>query len=115
MARKKWHIEREGDGLILARRAPVRFDVSATVTMPLLRKTRLAHQIRQDLWRALRRQPGFTPVVKVVQEGGALAITAGGTIENRPFHAGHVTAQIETVLNDPANRARWQRHARLVA
>ena len=111
MSRGGWHMIREADGLTLARTLPVRFDVSAGSRFPILRRGRLAHLIRQDLWRRLRALRGFSPVVRIVARGAGLDVTAGGRV------AGAVppgtTARIATLLGDPALRARWIRDARL--
>lgn len=112
MARGGWHIVREPGSLTLARHIPVRLDVAAECAMPLLRKAPLAHQIRQDLWRALRRLRGFSPVVRVKEEGPHLLIQAGGTVFANSFPKDWAEARIAALLNDPAHRARWARCAR---
>ncbi|ALG91138.1 MULTISPECIES: hypothetical protein [Actibacterium] len=108
----RWHIIREDGALTLARHLPPRFDVMAQTAMPLARKGRLAQQIRQDLWRALRRLRGFTPVVRVEEDGAHLLVRAGGEIRARTFPRAQTQATIEAVLNCPANRARWLANAR---
>lgn len=95
--------------LTLARRVPARMDVQAQTVLPgMLRRGRVAHQVRQDLWRALRRVRGFSPVVQVSRHPEALLIRAGGQIDGaRP--AG-LCERIAAVLENPANRARWIAH-----
>ena len=97
--------------LTLARYAPARFDVAAEVTVTgAADLLRLAHQVRQDMWRAVKRLRGFSPVVEVAQEGDALTIRAGG----RALPPVPPTAReaIQAVLDCPKNRRRWLKHAR---
>lgn len=110
--RTQWHILREEGALTLARRVPARFDVMAEATLPLARKGRLAQQIRQDVWRTLQGVRGFSPVVRVEEDGPQLKIRAGGAIEARTFPKDRIEAQIADLLNSPAHRARWLKHAR---
>ena len=72
-----------------------------------------AHQIRQDMWRKLQGMRGFSPVVEVTAtgpgSGQALRVRAGGQVMGRvPSNAAGLIAD---VLENPADRARWQRHA----
>ncbi|PIE06768.1 MAG: hypothetical protein CSA74_10640 [Rhodobacterales bacterium] len=113
---------RIADGGMVLARGPARFDVSATTRLALgssgapsgqtARKVgpgRIAHQIRQDVWRALRHLRGFRPVVAVTPVAGGLEVVAGGAVEGAlPPNA---AARIADVLEDPANRARWLAHA----
>ncbi|MHC0053864.1 hypothetical protein [Actibacterium sp. D379-3] len=108
----RWHIIREDGALTLARHLPPRFDVAAETVLPLARKGRLAQQIRQDLWRALRRLRGFTPVVRIEEDGARLLVRAGGAIHARTFPRTRTQAAIAAVLDCPANRARWLANAR---
>lgn len=110
MSKASWHITRDGDTLTLSRRAAARFDVAASTVLPDGARTAVAHQVRQDMWRALQGVRGFAPAVAVRREAGALYVTAGGQIDGR-FAKGHVEATIQQVLDDPARRARWVRHA----
>lgn len=131
MARKRWHVLRceTGQTLTLARQVPVRFDVRAETLLPAGSALRLAHQIRQDVWRALRMVRGFSPAVHLRAQAGGWHVTAGGRLsalgsgsESGPGTglvsgpaAGlvHVArTRIEDVLEDPARRARWIRCAR---
>ena len=105
---------RAGDGgVVLARGpvpVPVRFDVSAETRLAAAPPGRIAHQVRQDLWRALRRLRGFAPVVSVTPVEDGLQVVAGGAV------AGAIppgtAARIAAVLDHPGNRARWIAHAR---
>lgn len=113
MTRSAWHIERTGSGVgactTLARHMPARFDVSAAAQFPLLSPTRLAHQIRQDMWRALQNLRGFSPVVRIERGADALTVTAGGRV-NGAVPSG-VAARIEALLANPELRARWIAHS----
>lgn len=101
----------EGDVLTLARRMPARFDVSATTRLPDARRGRVAHQVRQDLWRALRDVRGFSPVVRVVREATGLRVEAGGRVEGAAVPTA-LEARIAEMLSCKARRARWVRCAR---
>ncbi|MEW2913727.1 hypothetical protein [Leisingera sp. JC11] len=95
--------------MTLSRRVSARFDVSAETVLPSGDPLRLAHQIRQDMWRKLQRLRGFAPVVEISAEGQGLRVRAGGQVTGRvPANA---AVQITEVLEDPARRARWVRHA----
>ncbi len=100
---------RQGGGVVLTRGA-ARFDVSAETRLPSAPPAPIAHQIRQDMWRALRRLRGFAPVVAVTPVADSLHVIAGGAV------AGAIppgtAARIAAVLEHPANRARWLAHAR---
>lgn len=110
MARNAWHILKDDQSVTVARRVPARFDVVAEVTLPSARKLRVAQQVRQDLWRALQGQPGFSPVVEVRDVDGELAIRAGGQCDRQVARA-DMEARIDTLLNDASKRARWIRYA----
>ena len=109
MARDNWHMERVEGAVTLSRRLPARWDVAAEAQLPPGSMGRIAHQVRQDLWRALQRLRGFSPAVRVERDEAGLRVVAGGAV------AGTVppgtAARIREVLDDPANRARWVRHA----
>lgn len=111
MNRRRWHIEIEGHVLTLARRLPVRFDVSASTWLPEGARLKLAQQVRQDIWRALRNLRGFAPVVRVARTDHGLEVTAGGQVAG-VFPRAHAEARIAEVLGDPKNRDRWVRWAR---
>lgn len=101
---------RAADGSVVLARGPVRFDVSAETRLAVASPGRIAHQVRQDLWRALRQLRGFAPVISVTPVDDGLRVVAGGAV------AGAIppgtAAQIASVLDHPANRARWIAHAR---
>lgn len=109
MTSPRWHIIREDNMLTLARTLPPRFDVAAETVLPLARPARLAHQIRQDMWRALQSVRGFSPVVRVEARDGAMHVRAGGRAV-APV-AASLSQRIADVLEDTANRQRWLRHA----
>lgn len=106
---KRWHILRDNGALTLARQLPVRFDFAVRTTLGPGDALRLAHQIRQDLWRALQRLRGFSPVVRLEPQGAGWDVTAGGRA------SGPVPASVlhlaQNVLMSPANQSRWLRHA----
>jgi hypothetical protein len=107
-----YHIHRAPNALTLACHAPARFDVAAEATLSgAADLLRLAHQVRQDVWRAVQRLRGFSPVVQVTTTDNTIHIRAGGRA--LPPISGAVSSRIQTVLDDPANRSRWLRHARL--
>ena len=110
MARNDWHILRDDTCLTLARHLPVRFDVCAETVLPDGGRLRIARQVRQDLWRRLQAQRGFSPVVEVARDGGACRVRAGGRIEGR-FARARIEAEISALLADPEARARWSAHA----
>ena len=108
MARDRWHVIEEADGaLTLARRMPVRFDLAAETVLPArVGRRRLAHLVRQDMWRALRHLRGFAPVVRVARVTGGLHVRAGGAVAGRLARA-DAEARLAALLADPARRARW--------
>ncbi|PTQ71233.1 hypothetical protein [Celeribacter persicus] len=114
MACQRWHILKEQGALTLARRLPARFDVAVMAVIEGgagLRKSRIAAQVRQDMWRSLQNLRGFAPVVRVAERGGNLEITAGGTVAGR-FPKSETEACIRTLLESEDHRARWVRFAR---
>ncbi|WP_241482203.1 hypothetical protein [Leisingera sp. ANG-Vp] len=83
--------------------------MAAETVLPAGDPLRLAHQVRQDMWRKLQSLRGFSPVVEVTQEGQGLRVRAGGQVMGRvPSNAADLIAG---VLEHPGNRARWLRHA----
>lgn len=106
---RNWHILREDGVLTLCRQTPARLDVSAATVLPAGNPVRLAHQIRQDMWRAVQNVRGFSPVVRLEQRDGGIAVTAGGRVLG-PVAPG-LSARIAAVLENPANRRRWSAHA----
>lgn len=109
MTRSRWHIIRTDSSLTLSRRLPARFDVAAETVLPAGDPLRLAHQIRQDMWRKLQSLRGFSPVVEITTVGQGLRVRAGGQVMGRV--PGNAAGQIAEVLENPAGRARWVRHA----
>lgn len=112
--RDGWHLLREGSVLTLTRRVPARFDLSACTVLPtagrVLGRARLAHQIRQDVWRRLQRLRGFVPAVRLEQGPDGMHVTAGGALDAAvPLH--WAQAALADVLADPASRQRWMWHA----
>ena len=110
MPRTRWHILRDENVLTLARRLPVRFDLSAQTVLPDGARLKVAHQVRQDMWRALQGLKGFSPVVQVARTAAGLEVTAGGQVSG-PVPRAHAEAQIADLLENPKNRARWSRWA----
>ena len=110
MGKPRWHMIRDETVLTLARQLPARFDVAATASLPPLRRGRLAHLIRQDLWRALQSLRGFSPVVQVTTTPDGLSVTAGGRVSGPVTQA--TQTQIAALLADPHLRARWISNAR---
>lgn len=110
-----WVIQRNGACLTLGRAGRFGMDVMATRTLDAgpVGRGRLAHQIRQDLWRNLRHITGFSPVVKVMRNGPTLTITAGGEVSRKPFPKQQIETQIADLLGDPAHIRRWLTHARV--
>lgn len=106
-----WHIVTDAGSVTLCRHLPPRFDVSATTHLPRGRAIRLAHQIRQDLWRALATLRGFSPVVRLDPTDDGWSVTAGGRIAGRV--APSVRRTIETLLDDNDIRTRWVQHAQV--
>lgn len=107
--RARWHILREAGGLTLARHLPPRFDFAVTTTLGPGDALRLAHQIRQDLWRALQAVRGFSPVVRLAPVAQGWAVIAGGRVA-QPLPA-QLVQVAQNTLENPSNRARWARHS----
>ena len=105
-----WIIEQSDTTVLVTRRKPVRWDVEARATFPRCYPLRLAHQIRQDLWRELRKLKGFAPAVEVTLSD-PFEVRAGGRV------ARHIpprtNARIEALLLNPRHRARWLAWARV--
>lgn len=106
----RWHFVKDGDSVTLCRQCPPRFDFVVHTVLPKGQPKRLAHQIRQDLWRALQHLRGFSPVVRLEPVSAGWAVSAGGRA------MGHVASatldRASAVLDDTDNRKRWMRHAR---
>ncbi|WP_019295691.1 MULTISPECIES: hypothetical protein [unclassified Leisingera] len=105
----RWYVSHLNEKLTLSRRLPARFDVAAETVLPAADPLRLAHQIRQDMWRKLQSLRGFSPVVEITSAGQGMRVRAGGQVMGRV--PANTAAQITEVLEDPGARARWIRHA----
>ena len=107
MGRDRWHLIHEEDGaLTLARRWPVRFDLAVEGRLADASRVRVAHRVRQDMWRVLRDLRGFAPVVRVWRVPGGLHVRAGGAVAGR-FGREEAEARIAALFEDPARVARW--------
>jgi len=107
MTRDRWYLIREEDGaLTLARRLPVRFDLAVEGRLPEAPRARVAHRLRQDMWRALRHLRGFAPVVRVWRVPGGLRVRAGGAVAG-PVVQAAAEARIAALFEDSARVARW--------
>ena len=111
---RPWRCTETEAGLLHVRAGiPDRWDIAVrrvwAVGGPVSRR-RYARQVRQDIWRAARAVRGFVPRVLVARTSRTIEITGGGTcLGARP----PVLAQrIATLLDNPANRARWDAFAR---
>lgn len=94
-------------GLTLSRRVPARFDLQVVAAFPAMDPLRLAHQLRQDIWRALRDLRGFAPAIRIERQQDALRVTAGGSVDG-PVPLASAERKIHAVLTDPAHRLRWR-------
>jgi len=104
--RGNWFEIYDGPCFTLARRLPARFDISREVVMPLMSAPRLAHQIRQDIWRKLQSIRGFLPVVEITHRRAHLHIRAGGELTcPAPFERSG--ERIFDVLSNRDNQRRW--------
>ncbi|MGY9046752.1 MAG: hypothetical protein ACKVKF_06725 [Rhodobacterales bacterium] len=110
--RDGWYVTRIAGSYTLSRHLPARFDLCASTRLPRVKASRLARQIRQDLWRELQGLRGFSPVVEVSQDGDSVCVRAGGRLMSGPATRSAVQ-RIEVLLNDPARRARWCTWARV--
>ncbi len=95
--------------MTLCRQLPPRFDVAAAADLPLADPVRLAHQVRQDMWRAMQNVRGFSPVVRIETLTDGVRITAGGRVMG--CAAPVLAERVAEVLSSDANRRRWLRHA----
>jgi len=115
MSRARWHIlrtQRDARRVVtVARHLPAQFDVEGQGSLPSGNPVALGQQIRQDLWRMLQRERGFSPVVELTEmTGGGWSVRAGGRLAARP--APGLQDRISALLNDPQRRARWISQAR---
>ena len=106
MTRSTWHITQNGDSLVVSRRLPGRMDFAVQTDLPDGNRMRVAHQIRQDIWRALQDLRGFAPVVQVARGASGLTVEAGGQVEGK-FNREQVQQVVAGVLENASNRARW--------
>ncbi len=117
MRSPKWYTLRDEQGdaqiVTVARQLPARFDVAVKTVLTRAEPTRVAHQIRQDMWRALQNLRGFSPVVQVHLRDGVIEVTAGGRLP-KPISS-RVEQKIRDVLENPKNQERWLRHANRVS
>lgn len=108
--RRGWHVCDDGATYVVARRLPVVWDVAVQTHLPDMGRRRLAHAVRQDLWRMLQRLRGFAPVVSVTRDGQGVLVRAGGVVAGRVPST--IEARIAAMLTDPARRAAWAKSAR---
>ena len=109
-----WIIQKTSEGVLVCRRLPARFDLSVEAYFPLCRMGRLAHQIRQDMWRALQNLRGFMPIVEVTRARDHLIVRAEGQL-NCVAHIAFANERLCALLTDQDLRARWLRFAALKA
>jgi hypothetical protein len=109
VTRRGWIEMEDGPTLTVARDAPVIWDVEAGAALPEMGRRRLAHAVRQDLWRTLRDLRGFRPAVAVTRGPKGLCVRAGGAVAGR-VPAG-TRERIGGLLEDPVRRAAWLRFA----
>ena len=103
-------MDRSQDSLRLARKPGQRLDVWSEARFPVVPRGRLAHQIRQDMWRALQSLRGFSPVIEVTGDAEGLTVRAGGQIDGMVPKAA-VAQRIAELLADETKRSRWIRFA----
>jgi hypothetical protein len=126
---QRWRITHEDDVARVSRAAGLArmdlavhgaWDAPAGDVNPRRYRIAVAQQIRQDLWRALQSTRGFSPIVEVASDhsgqGGApgairVMASAGGRLDVAQVPRAAMAAAIEALLADPANRARWHKHA----
>ncbi|MEM7179160.1 MAG: hypothetical protein AAF503_15805 [Pseudomonadota bacterium] len=112
----RWTLTDDGVAAVLAPLgvAPG-WDLAAEATLPFgapsaRMRRRLAHQVRQDLWRALRRVRGFVPVVRVADAGGTAMLRAGGRVPGGRV-AERDRHRVADVITNADNQRRWLAHA----
>lgn len=110
LRRNGWYEASGPEGYVLSRHWPPRFDISARTHLPKADRRRLALQVRQDLWRALKDLRGFSPVVQLRTYDHGLDLVAGGRLM-AAAPAG-TQARVSTLLDDPAYRERWMAWAK---
>ena len=114
-----WAVEQAEDATRLARRpgstpgaaASAAWAEAETPADAPVYRVALAHQVRQDLWRALREVRGFSPVVEVRTgagpQGFAVEITAGAAEGAAPGAGAQVRAAAAALLASSPHRRRW--------
>ena len=105
---KNWTVTQTDECVLFAFREHTRWDVSAAASFPALASRRLALQIRQDMWRALQGQRGFSPVVRLQPATDGWSVQAGGQLSGPTAAA---EAKIAQMFDNAALRARWTRFA----
>ena len=113
---RRWTVVEQQDFLLLHRTGPAPewvVEVSRTLNWPSSpgQRLRVAHQVRQDIWRACRSTRGFVPVVQVSTDGHQTVIRAGGSLTTRSGHIPAIEARIAAVLDSENNRRRWRAYA----
>ena len=109
----RWVIHDDGlSALLCPARGAVRWDIRVRRTIPGHAPTaqiraRLACQIRQDLWRAVRHVRGFVPLVAVSDNSGVLVLEGGGRLDTASGHRPSLSTALGRVLDDPRNTTRW--------
>ncbi|WP_118137145.1 hypothetical protein [Oceanicella sp. SM1341] len=118
-----WVMRHDGPRTCHAARGAERADFAARAEWPVRLdgdaerfRTAVARQVRQDLWRALSRVRGFSPVVTVETEerpGGEalLRLGAGGALRAGGPVSAAWEARAAELLSDTGLRARWTMHA----
>lgn len=113
----RWRVEEAPGRTRLCLARALRTDIAAETFLPAPEardpvrfRRALAHQLRQDLWRALRRVRGFAPVIELTETPKGLRLSAGGALLAGRAPAG-TEARIAALIEDPAHRARWLAHA----
>ena len=107
-----WQTVDTKERYLLSKRLPVVFDIYAQTVFPICRMDRLARQVRQDMWRALRRVRGFLPAVEATKTQDGLLLRAGGQLLCSAPKA-RMIESIEELLNSAEYRQRWLRYAAL--
>lgn len=108
-----WAVRRAGDTIILSRPGRDRLDLYCETVLPPLRPVVVAHEIRKDLWRCLRRVRGFSPVVALRSDPDGLRVKAGGMLCVPRAPRTWIVAALAGLLDTPEVRSRWIAHARL--